>query len=294
MPRYAAMTMVHREAVYLRLWIRHYEAIVGRENLYVLVHGGDPEIMQIAEGCRLIYLPRLEVTAAFDRDRFALLNAYADFLLTQYDGIVAGDVDELLFVDPAIGLGIFELAEQYRSQSPVVKAFCLNLIEAEDDHAFDTALPVLGQRRLARANEEFCKPLIAFQSPKWSAGYHAASHPPVLPDGLYMAHLHYMSQHVYAEVARSRIATLENNPKIRDGQSFKADWWGKGARHNKQYNANANGLPKVAFDDHIAGLVAELRANVVPSRFGRKIQTMRFDSRPQVVLELPDRFASVL
>ena len=95
MPRYAAMTMVHREAVYLRLWIRHYAAIVGRENLYVLVHGGDPEIMQIAEGCRLIYLPRLEVTAAFDRDRFALqtvegIFAGRDLLLGNSQQIASG------------------------------------------------------------------------------------------------------------------------------------------------------------------------------------------------------------
>lgn len=294
MPRYAAMTMVHREAVYLRLWIRHYEAVVGRENLYILVHGGDPGIMAMAEGCRLIYLPRLEVTANFDRDRFALLNAYADFLLTQYDGIVAGDVDELLFVDPALGLGLFELAAQYRDQSPVLKAFCLNLIEGESDAPFDPALPVFAQRRMARAQDEFCKPLIAFQSPKWSSGYHVAAHPPVLPDGLYMAHLHYMSQQVYLQVAQSRIETLENNPKIRDGQSFKADWWGKGARHNRLYNTNANGLPRVAFDDHIGELVAKLRGNVVPSRFGRKLQTLSFGDRPQVVLDLPDRFASVL
>lgn len=294
MPRYAAMTMVHREAVYLRLWIRHYEPIVGRENLYILLHGGDPLMMAEAEGCRLIYLPRFEVSTDFDRDRFALLNAYADFLLTQYDGIVAGDVDELVFVDPALGLGLFELAEQHRSQSPVLKAFCLNVIEAESDLAFDPAAPVFAQRRLARMHEEFCKPLIAFQSPKWAPGYHAAAHPPYLPDGLYLAHLHYMSQHVYAEVARSRIQTLEDNPQIREGHRFKADWWGKGARHNRLYNANANALPRLPFDETIGALVEKLRGNVVPSRFGRKIQTMSFGDRPQVVLELPDRFAGVL
>ena len=294
MPRYAAMTMVHREAVYLDLWIRHYQAIVGRENLYILVHGGDPAIMAMAEGCRLIYLPRFEVTAAFDRDRFALLNAYADFLLTQYDGIVAGDVDELVFVDPALGLGLFEFAEQHRDRSPVLKTFCLNLVEVEGDAPFDPAQPVFAQRRLARVNDEFCKPLIALQSPKWSAGYHTSAHPPYLPDGLYMAHLHYMSQHVYKAVAEARIETLEANPQIREGHSFKADWWSKGARHNRVYNANSGNLPRINFDQHIAELVDSLRGNEVKSRFGRRITTYSFGDRPQIVLDLPERFAQVI
>jgi Glycosyl transferase family 2 len=294
MPRYAAMTMVHREMVFLKLWVQHYAAIVGRENLFILVHGGADEVMDICQGCRTVFLPRHRVNGNFDRDRFRLINAYAAFLLTQYDGIVAGDVDELLFVDPDYGLSIFDLAAQYREHSPVVKAFALNLVEQPEDAPFTLGQPLFAQRRSARLSDDFCKPLIAFADAAWVPGFHAAAHPPVLPEGLYLAHLHYMAQDICDDVARGRAETLDQNPEIRDARAFKADWWGKGRQHSRKYIANAAALPEEPLDAVIAAYLAELRRNEVVSRWGPNYRTLTFDHRPQLRVRVPDRFVAAI
>ena len=79
--------MVHQEEAYLRIWLDYYGKMLGRENLYVITHGGDPAIVEMAEGCRLVYLPRFAVDGTFDLRRFEVLNAYANFLLTHMTGL---------------------------------------------------------------------------------------------------------------------------------------------------------------------------------------------------------------
>ena len=294
MARYAALTMVHQEEAYFRLWLDHYGAILGRENLYVITHGGDPAIVGMAEGCRLIYLPRLSVDGNFDSNRFEVLNSFANYLLSQYDGVIAGDVDELVFVDPALGVSLVEFAEQHRSASPALRAFGFNVFEREGDAPLDPGRKVLAQRRHVRCEQDYCKPLIVFSRPGWSVGYHAVPGQPYLPDGLYLAHLHYVSAGLVADIAGQRAETLAENPQIHDARAFRAKWWSSRAKHARDYMRLMSSRPVEEFDDRIGELLDELRGTVVQSRWGGRGYTqMAFRQRQDYVLRLPERFGGV-
>lgn len=248
----------------------------------------------MAEGCRVIFLPRLTVDGTFDGRRFEFLNAYANFLLSQYDGLFAGDVDELLFVDPALGVSLVEFAEAHRTASPALRAFGFNLFERAGDLPLNLEQPVLSQRRHARCEQDYCKPLVVFSRPDWSVGYHAVKGEPYLPDGLYLAHLHYFSGEVVSSIAQQRATTLEENPQIRDSRAFRANWWGKRAKHSRDYLKQMSDRPVEDLDDRVDELRGELRRNKVQSRWGGRGYTqMAFDDRKDYVLRLPERFSLV-
>lgn len=288
--RAAALTMVHTELDYLGLWLRHYEQQFGRENLYVVAHGSDPAVVALAKGCNIVPLPRHRVSGSFDKDRFAFLNAYADFLLTQYDGVVAGDVDEIVFVDPALGLSLPEYMAQNRHQGAALKAFCLNIVEEQGAAPLDLTRPILGQRRHARANELFSKPLVVFDRPGWSVGFHSTPHPPCLPDGLFVAHLHYASRRICEEIALSRSTTLAENPDIRRGHDHTTQWWAERLRKFDAYVEKAASFATAPLDQVIDDYRETLRATVIDSQWLRH-KTLGFPSRPKIRLELPERFA---
>jgi hypothetical protein len=295
LPRYAAMTMVHRETASFSLWVKHYGGLFGRENLYVLAHGGDEEIVELARGCRIIYLPRNSVDGRFNILRFGMLNAYANFLIGQYDCVVAGDVDELVFVDPALGVSFIDFMEEQRKSHGILRVFGLNIFERAGEDPIDFSRPVLGQRRHARCEDDYVKPLVVFREPAWTVGYHAAPGDAVLPDGLYMAHLHHFSKALTEETARQRAETLEANPQIKDARAFRQKWWGDRMQQSRRYLKNMSRMPVEDLDDKIGGLVEELRGNVQQSRWGGKgYKQMRFNEHPSYVLRLPERFAQVI
>jgi hypothetical protein len=67
-----AMTMVGGDHFFLGRWVEYYGRHLGRENLYVLSHGGDPEHKRIAEGCNVIYLPFDETRNCFNQRRWQM------------------------------------------------------------------------------------------------------------------------------------------------------------------------------------------------------------------------------
>lgn len=288
----AAMTMVHNERYFLQQWIAHYAPLVGRENLYVLVHGGEEDILQELAGCRVVYLPRRRIDWKFDRSRFAFLNAYADFLLQNYDCVIAGDVDELVFVDPDIASDLVTFVAGFQHlEVPVLTTFGFHLLNGDDGAAIDRARPVFGQRALAVADADYCKPLIAFQPPKWFRGYHSSGWAPYLPDGLYMAHLRCVDRGVAGEVAADRRETAASMSATKN-QAHNRFW-----NHHDLFFKRMHRLVRQEdvrpFDECIHGLVAELRGNVVENHAGRGGKSVRFTSKELIPMRLPDRFARV-
>ena len=92
----AFITMVWRDYWLLERWIAHNARLVPLRQLYVINHGGDPEVDRIAAGCNVIHLPRDEVTIDLTERRWAMLSAQTNGLLAFYDRVICTDVDEFL------------------------------------------------------------------------------------------------------------------------------------------------------------------------------------------------------
>lgn len=292
--RVAAMTMVHREGDYLARWVAHYGAAVGRENCYVLLHGGDAEMAALASGCRLIYLPRLSVRASFDRDRIALISAYGTYLLTQYNALISGDVDELVFVDPALGLSLGAFIAAHAGPGVALKAFNLNIVQGAGEYALDAARPVLAQRRHARTDPEFSKPLVVYGPPRWSGGFHEIEGAASLPDGLFVAHLHHACKRIARGIDTQRRESFGAHRGLGAARDFHVRWWTQRRAHTRKYITDANAMPEVGLDHVIADWRSEMRATLRPSRWFPGQGVMSFPERKRLRLRLPARFAGVV
>ena len=99
--RIAAFTMVHNEADFLPLWIRHYGREIGVENLYCVDHGSDDGSTE-GIGISITRFPRRRDFDSVIRS-FLIANFHAS-LLRSHDAVIFSDADEFLVADPG-GLG---------------------------------------------------------------------------------------------------------------------------------------------------------------------------------------------
>ncbi|QFS84050.1 hypothetical protein FIU97_14945 [Roseivivax sp. THAF40] len=188
--RIAALTMVYRDHWYLRQWLRHYDAQIGRENCVILSHGDEPEIRAIAEGAQIIPYPRTDLEN-FDDVRWHELNTRQAELHDSYDCVITGDVDELIFGSD-VDRPLADMLAQWRTR-PCVFAAGFDLVEHPDlDAPFDDSRPVWAQRQYGLWASGYSKPAVTFEPVFYRPGGHRALDVPYyLAPGLHLAHLHY-------------------------------------------------------------------------------------------------------
>ncbi|MHA6325112.1 glycosyltransferase family 2 protein [Roseivivax sp. CAU 1753] len=186
----AALTMVYQDHWYLRQWLRHYDALIGRENCVVVSHGDAPEIREIAKGARIIPFPR-EDLANFDDARWLFLNDRQAELHDTHDCVITGDVDELVFGSD-VDRPLASVLGQWRDR-PCVFAMGFDLVEHPGMEApYDDARPLWSQRRYGLWSSGYSKPAVTFQPVAYRPGAHRALDVPYyLAPGLHLAHIHY-------------------------------------------------------------------------------------------------------
>ena len=150
-----ALTMVYRDYWALTQWYRHYAALLGPENLYVVIHGADDSIKNICPNANLIHVPRDDFTK-FDKRRANLLNGIANGLRAMFDWVIRVDADELICFDPARYSSLQDMFEQ-SGGPPALFALGLNLVEMPDDTDFDTDIPMRVQRSSAAFSGHYSK-----------------------------------------------------------------------------------------------------------------------------------------
>ena len=203
----AVVTMVHRDYPFLRRWVEYYGGQVGRENLYVLRHGPDPRIDEIAEGANILNVPRLPAKDGFNRRRWDALSQIASGLTLYYNWVLCGDVDELVVVDPDVSDSLpGHLMNRLASHppAPVVTPLGLEVIhhpEAEPQ-PLDPESPLLAQRRMVRVHSNYAKPCIIGRRVRFSPGGHGIAFGGAVVDpALVLFHLRYMD----SDLSRSRL-----------------------------------------------------------------------------------------
>ncbi|WP_284264527.1 hypothetical protein [Roseicyclus amphidinii] len=92
----AAITMVWDDNWFLDRWIGYFERHIGRQNLFIVLHGEDAEARRIAQGCNILLLPRETVDLDFDWTRWRFLTDLTNALTGYFDTVLCLDVDELI------------------------------------------------------------------------------------------------------------------------------------------------------------------------------------------------------
>ncbi|TNF59533.1 MAG: hypothetical protein EP307_10320 [Rhodobacteraceae bacterium] len=216
MANLAVVTMVRDDLFFLDIWLRHYGAMVGRENLYIVNHGRGADVARLAEGCNLIGIPG-EAHKSFDMKRWRLLNNLVGGLRSYYDWVIVGDVDELVVIDPQAGQSLPDfLAAQ--PQRRVLTPLGLEVIHRIDIEDQPIGAHVLGPRRHVRPAPHYSKPCVLSLGTKIARGGHfTQADKLVTPDHLYLFHLKFCDFDAYrAAMDRRNAVTAEIGAGIKD------------------------------------------------------------------------------
>ncbi len=206
----AVLTMVYRDHWFLRQWLAYYSPRVGRKHLYVVSHGDEPEIREIAAGCNIIPFDR-DSLENFDQRRWKFLNQIQADLHETYDCVITGDVDELI-LHTDVDASLIEVLEQFRNRH-VVFAAGFDLVEdPRYDNEFDDRAPLLSQRKLGFWSAGYSKPLVSYKPVTYIPGAHRIRGGEYfVAPGLLMAHLKYADSRQSKERLQVRDFILQEN-----------------------------------------------------------------------------------
>lgn len=227
----AAVTMVHQDYFFLERWIRHYADQLGRENLYVLRHGEDPEIDRIAAGTNIIHLPNPDDKSGFDRRRWIALSKFASSLTLYYNWVLCNDVDEIVAVDPDISdsLPAYLRSKFEDGNAPsVISPFAVEIVHtpSSETDPISEDQPILSVRRNFRLNSNYSKPCLTRGRIGYSVGGHGSNFGRVhLDPHLYLFHLRYVDDAMSRERLEKRRLWMENkNGSVEETGRKKSTW----------------------------------------------------------------------
>lgn len=193
MKKICALTMVRNDEFYLRKWVAYYGHELGMENLYVYLDGKDQEIPDWCPGVNVTAVDKIpgQVVEA-EKGRLDFLSAKAAELLKTYDLVIGVDADEILIVDPELGLSLVEYltkADIDVSLSGLGVDVGQHTGQEGDIRSDDT---FLSQRHYARLSTRYTKPCVIARPVRWGRGFHRIKgHNFHIGKGLYLFHFGY-------------------------------------------------------------------------------------------------------
>lgn len=173
--RFAAITTVRNDALFLPKWIAHYGGAFGYENLFVFLDGHDqprPDCVG-ADRVNFLSLPHqpLERVAAMRR-RARVMSHLARGLFHYFDIVLVSDVDEFLIADPGTGQDLQSYLCAITGRA-TLSGLGLDVGQHVTQEApLDPARPFLDQRRYAHVSARYTKPVVAFRPVTWGSGMH--------------------------------------------------------------------------------------------------------------------------
>lgn len=285
----AAVTMVKEDPFFLRTWVKYYGDLLGRENLYVINHGRGETVAREAQGCNVIGIPEGN-PKHFDQARWKLLNGLLNGLNAYYSHVIIGDVDELVVVDPKLGVNLKDwLQDDPRGR--VTTPLGLEVLHHPDLEPEGVADRILGPRRFVRTLLRYSKPCVISKDVKLSRGGHFSSSPQLdAPDHLYLFHLKYCDFGVYVDTTNARNSVAKS-----------ADASVKEAFIGRHWFAEFRGEDKAVFEEFSAiplepGFDMEPYRNTMRATYAPRGDSgfFKFDLTEKIVkYELPERFFGV-
>lgn len=165
--------MVRNDEFYLKKWVEYYGSELGVQNLYIFLDGTDQNVPQWCAGTNIEAVDKIpgQVVEA-EKGRLDFLSAKAAELLESYDLVIGVDADEILVVDPALGISL----KEYLSDADIdvsLSGLGVDVGQHTDeegdidgDHAF------LSQRHYARLSTRYTKPCVIARPVRWGRGFH--------------------------------------------------------------------------------------------------------------------------
>ena len=200
----AVITTVRDDDFFLKKWVAYYGGFFGREALYVINHGNQPAVREIAEGCNLFPIPDTD-TKNFNIRRWRTQNGLLTALRQWYTHVIVCDVDEFIVVDPETGLDLGSWLTEHAKPGRVRTALGLEIVHMRDREPEGVDDTILGPRRHAQLNPWYSKPCVLSTPAKLSRGGHYATWDKLdAPDFLYLFHMKYCDFDLYVDMLNRR------------------------------------------------------------------------------------------
>lgn len=289
----AAMTMVGGDHFFLKRWVAYYGKHLGREHLYILSHGGDPEHKNIADGCNIIYLPHDPTRYCFNQRRWQMMSMFASGFTRYYNWILTGDVDEIVAVDPAVSENLVEYLSRFDADKRprVISPLAIEMVhnpkleplELTDDRN------ILEARRIYRLNANYNKPCITRNKIVMAPGGHFANESQKsLDPNLFLFHLRFIDYKMTEERLFLRKSQRNQQSGALDDTKRKVTGWDNAWETYKKLSDLDPVKETVDFPD----LIDELNAG-----WRRKDEKSPFftfgGGRSRELYSLPERFSAV-
>lgn len=157
----AALTMAWRSYDFLKKWIAHYEGEFGRENLFIVSHGGDEKHARIGAGCNIINVPR-QIDEDIEVMRWRSLTGLVRMLGEYYKVVLVSDSDEYMHVDPDLsgGLSLSDYLLTHCNEDVLSPVGFHLLNDPEAPAPIDWAAPLMAQVPRALADAAYSKPCV--------------------------------------------------------------------------------------------------------------------------------------
>jgi hypothetical protein len=163
------------------------------------------------------------------------MSLFHEACLEHFDAVIFTDCDELILIDPSLGIDLYEyLKDTLRTRLNVIGFHVLHNIK--DEKILELNSPLFCQRRFIMFDKDYCKPLISKEPIRWTPGFHASSEPAIFSEELFMFHL----RSIDYEASRKRI-------RILNGIQFSGDSLNK--NHGSQFRLSEESYLKMLYDD---------------------------------------------
>lgn len=281
----AVLTMVRDDDEFLKKWVDYYGSLFGRASLFVINHGDQDVVRDIAVGCNLFPVPDR------DRKKFTMMNwrtknSLLEALIRWYPTVIVCDVDEFIAVDPATGHDLQSWIAAHGDKS-VRTAFGLEVVHLPDEETHGIHPTILGPRQWAQVNLHYAKPCIIGRQTKLSRGGHYSEYDRLdMPDALYLFHMKFCDAPLYAETLSRRRRLIDSmEVKTVEDTTSNVQWFAPNRDDIELFRDYAMRKRVESFD--FAEIRAELHETFGPRDHGLfHFQRSRFDDLHRI----PERF----
>jgi len=289
----AALTMVHEEDFFLRRWLGYYRQFLPDEHIYVLNHGANPDVADIASGVNIINVPYDESKKAVNQRRWQILSQFTSGLTQFYNWVICNDVDELVVLDPDAGDNLIDYLTTRRAAkgvAPVLIPFAVEMVHVPEleSEPLEGTVPILGRRRTYRLNSNYAKPCITSIPLEFKAGGHGSTAQKYEIDPhLYNFHLRFVD---YAMCMARLDKGLKRRLAGKSPQEIvnmqKGGWgWNTAAQ---TFDALSKRHPEAETIDH-----PEFRKKMLQDKINRDPFVLMGGGRPPHNYRLPERFSGL-
>lgn len=286
--------MVYQDYWAITQWYRHFEPMLGAENLFVVVHGPDDVIATLCPNANILHVPRDDLTK-FDRRRSVLLSGIASGLRALYTHVIQTDADELICYDPDL-YDSLSAALAAGGHAPALFALGANLMQMPDDADYDESKPLGAQRRSVWFSGHYSKAFVTSgHADLWRHGVKVLDQPLrsfdfTMPRGLFLMHLKFAN--LKATQSANTVREAVANPADGNDRGLPGDAW-KFARDDTRKLLDEH-YAREAVDWDSAEAQAYTEISQHPRRMP-KIGLIKAKSfKWPVRAELPDRLAQQL